>query len=96
MHVPSKLNFRRYICYLHRGCRCSYGILPNAGHISVRHWQLKMTALLMPVHRREPGRISKCRSLHILRSYFKNWFEVRAVGGTPEEGISKKKKKLEF
>jgi len=51
-----------------------------------------MTALLTPVYRREPRRISKCLSLHILGSYFKNWFEVRAVGGMREEDISKKKK----
>jgi hypothetical protein len=91
MHVPSQLKFPRYICFLHRGCQRSYGTFPNAGLISVRHEQLKMTTLLMPVYRREPGRIFKCRPLHILGSYFKTWFEVRAVGGTREEDISKKK-----
>jgi len=35
--VPSKLNFRQYVCFLHRGCRCSYGTFPTAGLISVRN-----------------------------------------------------------
>jgi len=54
-----------------------------------------MTALVTPVYRRESGRISKCLSLHILGSYFNNWFEVRAVGGIREEDISRKKRVLE-
>jgi hypothetical protein len=38
-HVPSKLNFHQYVCFLHLGCRCSYGTFPTAGliHVPVRN-----------------------------------------------------------